>query len=156
MLEEARANSGLRCLSSLEDNQNEKMMQRSLEFDLMFCIVVAAFTDHYYNINRKNNINMGGNGEDTPIDTARRVCFPESRQEYIRIHQIRGGPRGQIQASASVGETRRAAPEPGGLPKRLKGNCHIGFLFVHDAILILFREKHVEFHFYFLRSKLQR
>ena len=96
-------------------------MQRSLDFDLMFHQVEAGFTENYYNINRKNNINMGGNGEVTSVDSARRVCLPESRQEHIRIHQVRGGPRGQIQASASVGETRRAAPEPGGLPKRLKG-----------------------------------
>lgn len=99
-------------------------MQRSLDFDSMFRRALArtvGFTEHYCAINRQNNINMGGNGEGTPVDKARRVCLPQSRQEHIGVREIRGGPRRQIQASASSGETRRAAPEPGRLPKRLKG-----------------------------------
>lgn len=108
-------------------------MQRSLDFESMFHPVVTGFTENYYNINRKIHINMGGNGEGTSIDPARRVCLSEGRQEHIRVHQIRRGPRRQIQASASSGETRRAAPEPGRLPKRLKG---ILFHFSYLTIII--------------------
>lgn len=96
-------------------------MYHSVDFYLISCLVIVGFTEHYYNINRKNNINMGGNGEAATVDSARRVCVPESRQEYLRVPQIRGGLRGQIQASASTSETRPAAPEPGRLSKRFKG-----------------------------------
>lgn len=96
-------------------------MQPSLDFEYQtFHWLVADFTDHYYTINRKNHINMGGYGEDTSADQARRVCIAEGRQEHPRVHEIRRGPRRQIQATANSGETRRAAPQPGRLPKRLK------------------------------------
>lgn len=64
---------------------------------------------------------MGGNGEVAAVDSARRVCVPESRQDYSRIPQVRGGFRRQIQASASTSETRPAASEPRRFPKRFKG-----------------------------------
>lgn len=37
-------------------------------------------------MNRQNNINMGGNGEDTRAYTARRIRIPESGQEHPGIH----------------------------------------------------------------------
>lgn len=96
-------------------------MFHSVDFYLISHVAIVGFTEHYCNINRKNNINMGGNGEAASIDPARRVCIPESRQEHPRVPQIRGGLRGQIPATASSSETRPAAPEPSRLPKRFKG-----------------------------------
>jgi hypothetical protein len=96
-------------------------LQRSLDFDLIVYLVVSGFTEHYYNINRENNINMGGNGEDTPFNTARRIYMPKGSQEYVRIYQIRGGSWRQIQTSTSVGKTQRAAFEFSRIFKCFKG-----------------------------------
>lgn len=63
-------------------------------------------------INRKNNINMGGNGEDTRAYTARRVCVPEGSQEHLRIYPAGGRPAGPMQVVEGAGQVGFTALEP--------------------------------------------
>lgn len=72
-------------------------------------------------MNRQNNINMGGNGEDTRAYTAGRVCISESGQEHLGIHSARGRPAGPMQVAEGASQTGFAAVESGRLPQCPQG-----------------------------------
>lgn len=46
---------------------------------------------------------MGGNGEDTCADTARRIRVPEGGQEHPGIYSAGGRPAGPMQVAEGVG-----------------------------------------------------
>lgn len=62
-------------------------------------------------MNRQNNINMGGNGEDSHARTAGRIRVSESGQEHAGIHPAGGRPAGPVQVAEDTGQTRLAAFE---------------------------------------------
>lgn len=74
-------------------------------------------------MNRQNNIDMGGNGEDTRAYTAGRICIPESGQEHSGIHSVGGRPAGSMQVAKGVSQARLTAVESGWLPECPQGKC---------------------------------
>lgn len=66
-------------------------------------------------MNRQNNIDMGGNGEDTRAYTAGRVRIPESGQEHSGIHPAGGRPAGPMQVAEGASQAGLAAAESGRL-----------------------------------------
>lgn len=75
-------------------------------------------------MNRQNDINMGGNGEDTLAYTAGRIRIPESGQEHSGIHSAGGRPAGPVQVAEGVSQTGLAALESGWLPQRAQSKCN--------------------------------
>jgi len=72
-------------------------------------------------MNRQNNINMGGNGEDTHAHTAGRVCVPESGQKHSGIYSTGGRPARPVQVAKGAGQIGHAAFESGWLFQRPQG-----------------------------------
>lgn len=72
-------------------------------------------------MNRQNNINMGGNGEDTHAHTAGRVCISESGQKHSGIYATGGRPAGPMQVGKGVGQIGHATSESGWLFHRFEG-----------------------------------
>lgn len=66
-------------------------------------------------MNRQNNINMGGNGEDTLTHTAGRVCVSESGQKHPGIYPAGGRPAGPMQVAKGAGQIGHATFESGWL-----------------------------------------
>lgn len=72
-------------------------------------------------MNRQNDIDMGGNGEDTFAYTAGRIRIPESGQEHSGIHSAGGRPAGPVQVAEGVSQAGLAALESGRLPQCPQG-----------------------------------
>lgn len=64
---------------------------------------------------------MGGNGEDTFVYTARRVCVPQSSQKHLRVYPIGGRPAGPMQVAEGAGQAGYAALESGWFLKSSQG-----------------------------------
>lgn len=72
-------------------------------------------------INRKNYFNMGGNGEDSLVRAAGRVCISEGGQKHFRIYPTGGRFAGPMQVAKGVGQVGFSTLEFGWLPQCTQG-----------------------------------